>query len=365
MKNFLEKIMNFDSDYELENFACRFLEIHGAEVEKNEKGFEVLLPENLSNLLETPEYFHINKIIASKPDQESGAVYSINYGSHLLEKIVNAACSKVPVLRCQLQFAYLKSAGFDRLIKERIDFYGSRGSVESWAKINTEYLFLTCRYNARSDEQKEGLVTLIFNLETGAHVPDMAQGLVSAAKDFKTNKKMSIQEDKKIKEIFDCIKRETEGAISNELGPFQESMNRRFRRDVANLEEYFAGLKMEMEKSLERPGLSSQLIEERREKIAFLPDELSRKKDDLFKKYSIKVKIEPCSAMFINTPAIKILFRASIGKKNKNLSLTYNPVTKTIDPLVCEGCRKSTTHVYFCNHLHLLCQVCGCNCPLC
>jgi len=138
MKNFLEKIMNFDSDYELENFACRFLEIHGAEVEKNEKGFEVLLPENLSNLLETPEYFHINKIIASKPDQESADVYSINYGSHLLEKIVNAACSKVPVLRCQLQFAYLKSAGFDRLIKERIDFYGTRGSVESWAKINTE-----------------------------------------------------------------------------------------------------------------------------------------------------------------------------------------------------------------------------------
>jgi hypothetical protein len=150
-----------------------------------------------------------------------------------------------------------------------------------------------------------------------------------------------------------------------EINSFQESMTRRFRRDVDNLEEYYHALKKEMEKSLERPGLSPELINDRKEKIALVPDELASKRDDLFKKYSIKVKLEPCAAMVINTPAVKILYKISIGRNHNSLSLTYNPVTKSIDPLVCHGCGRSITRVYFCNHLHLLCAMCSERCPVC
>jgi hypothetical protein len=358
MKNYLGKTMSFEPDQELEHFVCRFLETHGAVLEKNSKGFEALLPESLSGLLETPEYIRINK---GSPDThpESRHAYSINYGAHLLEKIVNAACTQVPLLACQLEFDYLKSAGFGRLINEQFSFFGSVGSMENTAKIKTEYLFLTCRYIAQSDEQKEGLVSLIFNLETGAFVPHMAHMLYSAVRDFKTEKKGGVWKDKQIKEIMEWVKKQMKESIAEEIGPFQESMTRRFRRDVANLEEYYAGLKEEMKKSLERPGLSDQLIKDRQEKIALLPDELARKKDDLFKKYSIKVKVELCSAMLISTPAIKILYKASIGRKRKNFSLIYNPVTKCIDPLVCQGCGRSATTIHFGDRLHLLCPACS------
>ena len=362
MKNYLGKTMSFKPDQELEHFVCRFLETHGAVLEKNSKGFETLLPDNLFRLLETPEYIHINMgFVPDTPDTdpESGSAYSINYGSHLLEKMVNAACTQVPLLACQLKFDYLKSAGFEKLINEQFSFFGSVGKVESTAKIKTKYIFLTCRYIAQSDEQKEGIVSLIFNLETGAYVPHMAHMLSSAARDFKTGKKAAAWGDKQIKEIVEWVKRQMKESITEEIGPFQESMTRRFKRDVANLEEYYAGLKDEMEKSLERPGLSDQLIKDRQEKIALLPDELARKKDDLFKKYSIKVKVEPCSAMLISTPAIKILYKTSIGRKRKNLSLIYNPVTKSVDPLVCQECGKSTTNIHFGDHLHLLCPACS------
>jgi len=364
MKNYLGKTMSFEPDQELEHFVCRFLETHGAVLEKNRKGFEALLPESLSGLLETPEYIRINK---GSPDTgpESGHAYSINYGSHLLEKIVNAACAQVPLLACQLEFDYLKSAGFEKLINEQFSFFGAVGKVEGTAKIKTEYFFLTCRYIAQSDEQKEGLVSLIFNLETGAFVPHMAHMLSSAVRDYKTGGKTAAWGDKQIKEIMEWVRKQTKESIAEDIGPFQESMTRRFRRDVANLEEYYAGLKKEMEQSLERPSLSDQLIKDRKEKIALLPDELARKKDDLFKKYSIKVKIEPCSAMLISTPAIKILYKASIGRKRKNLSLIYNPVTKSVDPLVCQGCGRSTTSLYFCDRLHLLCPTCSNRCPVC
>ena len=353
--------MSFEPDQELEHFVYRFLENHGAELEKYDEGFEVLLPESLSRLLETTEYIRIN--MGSAPESED--VYSINYGSHLLEKMVNTACGQVPLLTCQLEFDYLKSQGFERFIKEQFTFHRFVGKVESWAKIKTEYLFLTCRYIAQSDEQKEGLVSLIFNLETGAYIPNMDLMLSSTARDFKTGKRTAIGGDRQIKEIMEWVKKQTKASIAEEINLFQESMTRRFKRDVVNLEEYYAGLKKEMEKSLERPGLSNQLIKDRKEKIALLPDELARKEDDLLNKYSIKVKVEPCTAMLIRTPAIRVLYRISIGRNNKNFSLTYNPITKSIDPLVCQGCGRSVTGIYFCDHLHLLCSVCSNKCPVC
>jgi hypothetical protein len=357
--------MSFEPDQELERFIRRFLEANGAVLEGMNKGFDALLPGDLSGLLETPEYIHINR--GSGPDTGHGAgdAYFINYGSQLLEKMVNVACGRVPLLACQLRFDYLKSAGFGRLIREDLDFHGSVGTVESTAKIKTGYLFLTCRYMAQSDEQKEGLCRLIFNLETGAFVPEMAEMLSLAARDFKAEGKGVAWGDKQIGQIMNWVRIQTKESIKKETGPFQESMNRRFRRDVRSLEEYYASLKMEMEKALERPGLSDQLIKDRKEKIELLPDELSRKKDDLFKKYSIKVKVEPCAAMLISTPAIKILYKTSIGRKRKNLSLIYNPVTKSVDPLVCEGCGKSATSIHFCDHLHLLCPGCSGRCPVC
>ena len=362
MKNYLGKTMSFEPDQELEHFVRQFLETHGAILEKNRMGFEALLTESLSELLETPEYIQINR---NSPDADSGAeperkhTYSINYGSHLLEKMVNAACTQVPLLACQLEFDYLKSAGFERLINEQFSFLGAVGKVESTAKIKTEYLFLTCRYIAQSDEQKEGIVSLIFNLETGAHVPQMADMLSLVVKNFKTGKKAPEWQDERIEQIIKWVEKYMNESIAKQMGPFQKSMSRRFGRDVTNLEEYYAGLRDEMEKSLERPGLSNQLVRDRQEKIALLPDELAIKKDDLFKKYSIKVKVELCNAMLIGTPAIKILYNASIGRKRKNLSLIYNPVTKSVDPLVCQMCGKSATMIHFDDHLHLLCPACS------
>jgi len=61
------------------------------------------LSESLSGLLKTPEHIYINRgFVPDTPDAdpESRHTYSINYGSHLLEKMVNAACVQVPLLAC-------------------------------------------------------------------------------------------------------------------------------------------------------------------------------------------------------------------------------------------------------------------------
>lgn len=352
--------MNCKSNKELEEFAYRFLENQGAMLERNDQGFEALLPENLSEVLGTSEHINVN----TGSDPESEGVYSVNYGSSLLEKMVDAVCGDVPLLACQLQFDYLKREGFESLIKKQFFFYKSVGKMESRAIINTAYIFLTCRYTAQSDEQKQGLANLVFNLETGAYIPNMAELFSATGKNF-TPLQKSVWKDGQLERVIKCIKEQSKGILIEELNSFHETMTRRFMRDVVNLEEYYHALEKEMEKNLERSHFSKELIKERREKINLLPDELERKRDDLFKKYSIKVNIEPCAVILINTPAVKVLYNIFIGRTWKNVSLIYNPVTRAFDPLVCQGCGKSITNIYFCNHLHMLCSLCSKKCPLC
>ncbi len=351
--------MSFSSDNALEQFVRRFFEFKGAVMEQRPDGLEAVLPEHLATRLNTPEYIHI--AAGEKADEK----FSIHYGSPFLEKLVDAACDTTPLIGCRLNFNYIKRQGFDRLIRDQFVFHNCVGHVESAAEVRTEYLLLTCRYLAQSDEQKEGLVALAFNLETGAAVAEINSRFDTVERTFETNSEQMLLSDDKIKAILTWAHRQAGKVLDTEIEPFQDSMNRRFRRDVANLEEYYADLKQEMKQSLKRPGISDQLVSDRKAKISLIPDELERKKADLFKKYSIRVKLKLCGGIQIRTPAVKILYQASVGRKQKQLSMIYNPVTKSMDPLVCDGCGDSTYNIRFCDHLHILCPACGTKCPAC
>ena len=359
MRNSLGKIMNFNSTNTLEQFVMRFFKLNGAEMENRSDGLDALLPEHLALRLNTPEFLHIAR------EKNAKEKFSIHYGSPLLEKIVDAACNTTPLINCRLNFNYIKQQGFDRLIQDQFTFYNSVGLVKSAAEVRTEYLLLVCRYLAQSDEQKEGLVELVFNSETGASVSEMGKKLNTVEKTFVTDSGQTFLNDDKIKQILTWVRHQAGGVLDREIEPFRDSMNRRFQRDAANLEEYYEDLNKEMEESLKRPGISDQLTSDRKAKISLIPEELKRKKEDLFKKYSIKVTLKLCSGIRIRTPAVKILYQTSFGRKQKQLSMIYNPATKSMDPLVCEGCGDSSFNIRFCDHLHRLCPACSGKCPAC
>jgi hypothetical protein len=351
--------MNFNPDSALEQFIRRFFEFNSAEIEEHSNGLDVLLPEHLTLRLNTPEFLHI------ATGENTKEQFSIHYGSPFLEKIVDAACDTAPLINCRLDFNYIKQQGFDRLIQDQFTFYNSAGRVKSASEVRTEYLLLTCRYLAQSDEQKEGLIDLAFNLETGATVSEMNKKLETVEKIFETDSAQVSLGDARIKEVLTWVRRQAGKVLDREIKSFQDSMNRRFQRDAANLEEYYEDLKKEMENSLKRPGISDQLRADRKAKISLIPEELERKKEDLFKKYSIRLTLRLCGAIQIRTPAVKILYQTSFGRKERQFSMIYNPTTKSMDPLVCEGCGDSTFSIRLCDHLHILCPACSGKCPAC
>ncbi len=352
--------MNSDPGNELLRFAGHFLEARGAVLEGKNDELEAVLPKELAEFLEVPEYLRIR---SDSRDETDGA-YSIHYGSALIDKMIKAACAEAPLLACELKFDYMKSDGFDRLVKEQFRFHELLVRFQSFANIRTDYLILTCRYTAQSDEQKEGMIHLGFNYDTGAFIPGIAETPSTANKIFKTGTKIP-RDEKPVHKMLKQLRDRSQNIIMQELVPFRESMARRFRRDAGHLDEYYRALEKEMRANLERQGLSDELIRDRKEKIGLLPLELERKKDDLFKKYSIRIRITPCAILFITTPAVKILYSMRAAGKHKTFSFIYNPIKKAVDPLVCQGCGTSMTDIYLCRDLHLLCAECRQRCPIC
>ena len=358
-----------ESSAELMDFIHRFLDRHEAAVEERDSGLDVLMPERLLERLGTHDFIRLetgpSPSAIFRPDAPPRQTFSIAYGAEFLERVLRLACEELPMLSCQLDFHYLKSQGFDAMIQECFQFKGGLGRVDQWAKIITHYMVLTCRYRAQSDEQKEGLCELAFHLETGAQVPDLTSGLETALRRFDQSVSGLKGLSDQLRKVLGGIKKAVSGVVLRETAAFQDSMNRKFRRDVLNLEEYYQSLEQEMRQSLDRSGLSDQLVQDRRTKIALIPEDLARKKYDLFKKYSIRISIVPCAVLLVSTPAVKVLLRVAIGKKQKAISAFYNPATKTMDPLVCEGCQGSATRMGFCDQTHLLCLDCAARCPVC
>ncbi len=84
--------------------------------------------------------------------------------------------------------------------------------------------------------------------------------------------------DEQIHYGFQKIAKTRGKKINLETGSFRESMNRRFRRDVMNMEEYYDSLKKEMEASLKNPVFHRRTLKTVRQKQIFFQMSLQEKK---------------------------------------------------------------------------------------
>lgn len=353
--------MNFNDvfsgpDAALCGFVCRFLADRGALFEKRGQGVTLLLPGDLAELIDAGEHMFISTQ-SSRERENEDHYYPVHFGAALVQRVLSLAGSHPAVATCSLKFHYLKKSGFDQLINEQFSFVRSNGRVSQTANIETRYLLLTFKYLAQSDEQKEGLVSIALNDESGAHIPDLEPMLAHQEKVF-SDKTPSSFEKSRVDRLLKIAEPYVSEAVAAKTGNFRKSMNRRFIRDTASLEDYYKALSDEMIRSLERGGLSPQGLADREEKIRQIPLELAAKKKDLLNKYGIKLRVNLSAVLWVYTPVVRIHFQVRSGHVQKTLSMSYNPITKSMDPLVCESCGKSIYRIDFCKSMHLVCSEC-------
>jgi hypothetical protein len=343
--------MNGTVDPELLSFSVQVLERHGGLVERRGDYLFSLLPGPLAHLLELPE-----------EAQLGGEGSPLLYGSPVLDRLIQLAAREVPVVYGQVETAYLKKEGFEKLLEQDLRFQEGQIHVVNRAEARTTYMLLTAHYVALSDERKEGLVRVGIHEASGALIPELEEGLSNFPLQYfepgKTPSHFPVRLERTISSALQGARDQAE----SQLAEFFSSMQRRLRRDVRNTREYYEALKQEMEDRLKNPHLADGQREERTAKIQALPREMKSKIADLENKYRVQVTLTGCAAMRILVPVAQIMVLLRYRKLQRDLRVIWNPITRRLDPLACEDCQKTTRIVTPRDrgpNLFLLCPSCA------
>lgn len=343
--------MNKPIDEDLFFFASQVIEKHGGVVEEHEDSLVALLPGPLAEALGLPEEVQLG-----------GNGSPLLYGSPLLDRLVQLATQSVPVVYAQIEAPYVKKEGFEQLLSKDLIFVGGIPRVVGRAEARATYMVLVCHYIALSDERKEGLVTVGVEETSGALVPELKDRWSEGTPVFFEPGKIPHQFPDDLEGILACALRGARGHVESELRDFLESMNRRLRRDVANTREYYDALNREMEESLGNPNLTEAQRQERIHKIRELPVEMARKVEDLKQKYSVQITIRGRAALRFLVRVAQVMVELRYRNLKRQIRVIWNPMTRQLDPLVCEKCRDSTRRVYLeevDSRLALLCSRCS------
>ncbi len=322
--------MNGTADPELLSFSEEILERHGALVEQRGEQLLSLMPGPLARSLGVPEEARLG-----------GEGFPLLYGSPVLDKLIHLATREVPIVYGQAQVPYLKKEGFEKLLEQDLRFLEGQVRAVSRAEVRTTYLLLIAHYVALSDERKEGLVRMGAHEASGALIPELEESLtifpVQYFQPGQTPPHFPVRMEKPISSAL----RGARVLAESQLSEFLSSMRRRLRRDVHNTREYYEALEGEMEDNLKNAGLSDGQRQERRSKIEALPREMESKIADLEHKYKVQVTLTACAAMRLLVPVVQVGLLLRYRKYQRDLQITWNPLTRRLDPLVCEKCQET------------------------
>jgi hypothetical protein len=340
--------MNFDP--ELFTFAAEFLESHGGIAELHEERLLVLLPSPLAQMLSMPEEAHFGQ------DGEP-----LLYGSPVLDRLISAATSEIPMVFGHIEVPYLKKGGFDEVIARDLVFDNSKVSVINRAETRTSYMLMICRYTALSDERKEGLIEVGVHEQRGAIIDNFENKWMEFDSEFYPKDGVPPHFPIDIEKTVDMAMQRTIKVAEQRLATFFSSMERRLQRDVKNTREYYTALKREMKSGLSRTTLNEAQKQERMAKIQDLPQEMARKIDDLEHKYKIQVRLNGCAVIRFLVDVVQIMVEILHRKFKRSITLIWNPISRQMDPLVCEHCHATTRTI----HPHMKATALRLICPEC
>jgi hypothetical protein len=325
--------MILDSD--LIQLTTQFLEKNGALVDTHSDHIHALLPSDLATILKLPEEVRLG-----------GDDHPLLYGSPILDRLVQLATASIPVTYGAVSISYIKKAGFDAAIAQDLSIVNGKIQLAVRAETRTTYMVITSRYVALSDERKEGLMRLTFHEPSGAIIDGFEDSITNFESTYYRKSNLPPQFSPRIGFSLQAALKSLQHRIALDLEPFIASMRRRLHRDVTNTREYYRSLADEMRVSLAHPNLSDPQRMERQQKIDNLPLEADRKTADLQHKYDTQIQIRACAAERYLVDVAQLIVTILYRKASRTLPVFYNPVTRRIDPLVCESCKITTRRVF-------------------
>ncbi|HWF93333.1 MAG TPA: hypothetical protein VG291_00075 [Xanthobacteraceae bacterium] len=236
----------------------------------------------------------------------------------------------------------------ERLLGRTLDLPNAVWRFQSMAATTTRCLLLGFRYTAVSDEKREGLIWLGFNLGTGAVVNDILARLRpalaqmpewlapdQAARLVAGPGWSAATLDARVRPLLDQQMRDS-------MEPFLRAMRRRLDRDRNRVHAYHDDLRVSSLNrlaALARAQGEKAEADRRREtlRVEAIEREYRAKLDDLRHNYALRVTVEWVQALDLYLPVqrFEVLIRRRKGERV--IRLDWHPLVKAVEPPLCEA----------------------------
>ena len=331
---------------ELRDFVADLMERKGAAIEAlDPDGLQVLAPADVQQTMGWPELARLGFGTERAP-----GVIAIGLEGDWLDRLgALLGGSGRWSERMLMPAATLPTPGDpERVLDRALDLPNAAWRLQGMSASWTRLLMLTFRYTAVSDEKREGLVWLGFNLGTGAvvndifarlrpvlahiadwHVPDQAVRLAVG------QRWTGAVLEGRARPLLDQQVREA-------LDPFVRAMRRRLERDRNRVHGYHDDLR---NASLKRLAALARVDGERAEadrrrealRVEAIEREYRAKLDDLRHNYALQVSAEWVQALELYVPVQRFDLLIRRRKGERQVRLDWHALVKAAEPLLCEA----------------------------
>ena len=360
---------------ELRDFVADLLERKGAAIEAlGPDGLELLAPEPVRKAMGWPELAHLG----FGAERTDGAI-PIGLEGDWLDRFGALLADEGRRSEREVRPPAAVPAPSDpeRVLERAIDLPNAVWRFQGMSATCTRCLMLGFRYTAVSDEKREGLIWLGFNLGTGAVVSDILARLrppLAQMADWQAPEQATrsaagpgwsaARLEARLRPLLDR-------QVRDSMEPFLRAMRRRLGRDRNRVHAYHDDLRSASLKRLAAlAGAQGDRAEadRRREtlRVAAIEREYRAKLDDLRHNYALRVTVEWVQALDLYVPVQRFDVLIRRRKGERVIQLDWHPLVKTAELPPCEaGLGLHRVRVVCDDKLHLTEPAGQAPCPSC
>lgn len=334
---------------ELQDFTRDLLTATGGLVEwpEGEPLGEAMVTAEVAQLLQTR-----SESFALTVPPVSGGL-SISLGGEFLDLATKLLEAKIPRLAC---FEFIerqpKKGDFEKMVEDAFSWNNVRIKFKQAMPASTEYHIWHFYGTLKADDVWEGLMTVCVNSRTlvPVNLPTIEHevGL----------KPMAMAKDKVWQRTVKLAGELAQEKLLIEGEAFLLRTEQRRKRDHKRLRDYYGALRKEAGAVNKRTKLAPD-PEDVANKERAVELELRRKLAEMDERYAIQGALTPLTLERLFLPTVAIDIAVQRKQAIQDYTIHWNPLLKSVEPLVCHRCRRGTYSPSFTNDTVLPC------CPRC
>ena len=227
------------------------------------------------------------------------------------------------------------------------------------------HYFFNFQYTIESDETSLGAWTVCLSPSARSLVHQPESLLNAVRDDLEEDPEFAIPRED-LAWLFPMALRGAQPEIRRLAAGIEQSANRRLARDTERIDAYYRDLLRQIEKRLSRRTADMQAAEKERSRAAATRLDRAAKLDDLARKYSLRIRVEPGDVLVAPLPVLEISARLIRKKAERVARLHWNPALGALESPWCESCFGRAHPLFLCDgRVHCLCKSCLTACPSC